>query len=129
MTDLDPAIGLVTAQRIQIDQVIVNLLRNAIDRLSKQIAARGEIRILTRMDAPKKWLSLLLRIPVPVFVRRQRGSCLHLCNHQVQRNGVGLSISLGIIKAHDGNLYQDTEPGAGAVFRFTLPVSAEDEIE
>ena len=42
-----------------------------------------------------------------------------------QGMGLGLSLSLGIIQAHEGDLYLDSEPGQGAVFRFTLPVDQE----
>jgi signal transduction histidine kinase len=39
-----------------------------------------------------------------------------------QGMGLGLSISLGIIEAHQGNLFVDSQPDKGARFRFSLPL-------
>ena len=130
LTDLDPAIGLVTAQRIQIDQVIVNLLRNALESIVEADSPTREIRILTRMDDAAKMVVTTVADTGPGLCEEtKRQLFTPFVTTKSKGMGLGLSISLGIIKAHDGNLYQDTESGAGAVFRFTLPVSAEDEIE
>ena len=124
LTDLDPALRPVTAQRIQIDQVLVNLLRNAIEAMVEANSAKREVRVRTRLNraalqvvttiadtGPGLSEEMKLRLFTPFATTKTKGM------------GLGLSISLGIIEAHGGNLFLDTEPGYGAVFRFSLPVT------
>ncbi|MCP4996332.1 MAG: GHKL domain-containing protein [Gammaproteobacteria bacterium] len=126
LTDLDPAVRPVLAQRIQIDQVIVNLLRNAIEAIAEAGVQMRDIRILTRMDDSA-------RVVVTSVADTGPGLSEEIKNHlftpfvttKPKGMGLGLSISLGIIEAHNGNLFLETEPNAGAMFRFTLPVTGE----
>ena len=126
LTDLDPAIGPVTAQRIQIDQVIVNLLHNAIDAIVEADAQEREIRILTRMDKPANTVVTTVTDTGPGLDEEIKGQLFTpFITTKIKGMGLGLSICLSIIEAHNGNLFLDTQPGVGAVFRFTLPISAE----
>ena len=128
ITDLGPDIGAVAAQRIQIDQVIVNLLRNAIDAIAEADSPRREIHILTRMDGDAKRVVTTVADSGPGLDDETRKQLFTpFVTTKPKGMGLGLSISLGIIEAHDGNLFLDTAPGAGAVFRFTLPVIREAE--
>lgn len=128
ITELDPAIGRVTAQRIQIDQVIVNLLRNAIDAMVDAGAQKREIRILTRMDNEAGLVETTVADTGPGLKQEIRSKLFTpFTTTKSQGMGLGLSISLGIIESHHGNLFLDSEPGAGAVFRFTLPVTSGEE--
>ena len=127
LTDLDPAIGPVTAQRIQIDQVIVNLLHNAIDAIVEADAQEREIRIHTRMDKPANTVVTTVTDTGPGLDEEIKGQLFTpFITTKIKGMGLGLSICLGIIEAHNGNLFLDTQPGVGAVFRFTLPISAEE---
>ncbi|MCB1751490.1 MAG: PhnD/SsuA/transferrin family substrate-binding protein [Gammaproteobacteria bacterium] len=128
ITDLGPDIGAVAAQRIQIDQVIVNLLRNAIDAIAEADSPRREIHILTRMDGDAKRVVTTVADSGPGLDDETRKQLFTpFVTTKPKGMGLGLSISLGIIEAHNGNLFLDTAPGAGAVFRFTLPVIREAE--
>ena len=62
-----------------------------------------------------------------VFDRFFRSS--HLSEHQSMGTGMGLPIARGIIQAHGGRIWVDSEPGHGAVFTFALPIENTETIE
>ena len=121
--ELDPSLLHVLANRVQVQQVIVNLLRNAIEAgraiadhricitVSTRLAAEDMVEVEFRDNGPG--------IPVHVmdqlytrFTTTKPGSGM----------GIGLSISKRIIEAHGGALTACNPPGGGASFRFTLPL-------
>jgi C4-dicarboxylate-specific signal transduction histidine kinase len=121
--DLDPRAVDTFGDRIQIQQVLVNLMRNALEA-----TAGGEqrhIKITTRQldDAT---------IEVGV-ADNGPGLTFDLVDHPFEpfvsskRNGMGLGLSICrfIVEAHGGKLRSGANPGGGAVFRFTLPVGAD----
>ncbi|HIE54628.1 MAG TPA: PAS domain-containing sensor histidine kinase, partial [Chromatiaceae bacterium] len=120
--DLDPDLPEVAAQRIQIDQVILNLVRNAIDAMREVEAgqrrltlrtqrAGGRAVIVTVQDSgPGLAPEIADKLFDPFVTSKPHGM------------GLGLSISQGIISAHGGKLYHE-ENHEGTLFRFILPVS------
>jgi two-component system sensor kinase FixL len=119
---LDPAADRIFADRIQVQQVLVNLLRNAVDALRNQPAESREIVIQTRVagggmvevsvaDNGPGLPGTLQDQLYSRFATTKSGSAM----------GIGLSISRRIVEAHGGALVADSRPGGGAVFSFTLP--------
>lgn len=107
--------------RIQIQLVITNLLRNALDALTH--SDRRELSITT---------SLIDGATIEIAVA-DTGSGL---SKEVEPNlfepfvstkrdgmGLGLSLSRSIVEAHGGSLRYEANPGGGAIFRFTLPAA------
>ena len=121
--DLDADIPLVQAQHIQIDQVILNLIRNAIEAMAEIDQGKRILTLRTRCgggnavitsvedSGPGADRELLDKLFDPFVTSKPRGM------------GLGLSISMAIISALNGNLYYEAKEGKGAVFRFTLPVN------
>jgi two-component system sensor kinase FixL len=121
---LDGAHDLVFADRVQIEQVLVNLLRNGIDSM-EEVDHRRELTVSSRLRAPGQIEiavsdtgagiapDALARLFDPFFTTKAAGL------------GVGLSISRGIIEAHGGQMWAENNPGGGATFRFTLPLREE----
>lgn len=120
-TELDEGIPNVLAQRIQIDQVILNLIKNAVESMAEVPQSNRKLVISTAV-APGKGVvtsikdtgnglsdELMEKLFTPFLTTKPQGM------------GLGLSISQGIISAHKGSLYVDDEPGFGVVFRFSLP--------
>ncbi|MES2043738.1 MAG: PAS domain S-box protein [Pseudomonadota bacterium] len=126
--DLDAEVDQVFVDRIQLQQVLVNLLRNAVDALLNQPRDAREIIIASRM-APGGMAEISVSdsgpgLPDAVaeqlysrFATTKTGSAM----------GIGLSISRRIVEAHGGTLIAENRPDGGATFRFTLPIMEEVE--
>ena len=119
--DLEPGLPQVMVQPIQIDQVMLNLARNAIEAMADFPVSRKLLTISTRTGGRNAVIvtvsdtgpglsdEILAEAFNPFVTTKSKGM------------GLGLSISKGIIEAHKGNLYAERTAGPGAVFRFTLP--------
>jgi len=119
----DPSCERALIDRVQIQQVIVNLLRNAMDAMR---------------DAPRRELELTVAPGEPGFtlVRvSDTGSGLkpdalaHLfepfMTTKKEGMGVGLSICRTIVESHGGSIWGENNTQGGATFRFTLPTAGE----
>ncbi|MGY4395712.1 two-component system sensor kinase FixL [Sphingomonas sp. UYAg733] len=129
--NLDPAADMVFADRIQVQQVMVNLLRNAVDALREQPTGAREIIIASRRVADgMNELSVSDNGP---GLPKSIGGELHsrfATTKSGSAMGIGLSISRRIVEAHGGTLVAMDRIGGGAEFRFTLPALEElEELE
>ncbi len=116
--DFDTAIGLVMADRIQIQQVILNLMRNAlealqeVDRRKLEIATRQidseTVEIAVRDTGPGIAPAIAEKLFQPFMTTKPQGM------------GVGLSISRTIVEAHGGRLWTEPNPQGGTIFFLTL---------
>mgnify|MGYP001166024551 CR=1 FL=1 len=124
---LDPEGDLALVDRIQIQQVLLNLIRNAIDAMKQ---------------SPRKELSILKHAPIngmvvvsvtdtgPGIDPEIRDQLFQpFVTTKSDGMGVGLSISRTIIDAHGGKLWVEENPDGGATFRFSLPVAREHKGE
>jgi two-component system sensor kinase FixL len=123
---LDPEAEFVLADRIQIQQVLVNLIRNAIEIMIETPNPR-ELEVATVANADET-------IEVSVA---DTGSGLapevaaHLfqpfVTTKLKGMGLGLSICRTIVEAHGGRIWVDARPGGGTIFRFTLRAAKLEE--
>ena len=120
--DLDPAHDALVADRIQIQQVLVNLLRNGLDAMDGSI--RRELKVASRLAAPDV-LEIAVSDTGPGIAPEALSRLFKpFFTTKVSGLGVGLSISRGIVEAHGGEISAQNNPGGGATFRLTLPLSA-----
>ena len=124
---LDPLADVVVVDRIQVQQVLVNLIRNALeilmdsggDRdLSIETQRLGDMVQVSVADsgaglAPEVRKHLFQ----PFVTTKQKGM------------GLGLSICRTIIEAHGGKIWVDERPGGGTIFRFTLRARVDEPEE
>ncbi|MBO9623697.1 MAG: PAS domain S-box protein [Sphingomonas sp.] len=120
---LDPEVRFIFADRIQVQQVLVNLLRNAMDALRQSGQSDKVITISSRRAQDQ-----MVEIEVadngpgmPVQVLEHLFSRFTTTKGPGGGMGIGLSISKRIIEAHGGTLRGENRPEGGACFRFTLP--------
>jgi two-component system sensor kinase FixL len=112
-------VGQVMADRVEIQQVMVNLIRNAIEAM--QDSPVRELRIATRAR-DHEWAEVAIFDTGP-GLSQEAGANLFkpFTTTKKQGMGVGLSISRTIIEAHGGEIWVESNPSGGAIFRFTLP--------
>ncbi|QRM27310.1 PAS domain S-box protein [Microvirga sp. VF16] len=124
--DFDPKAPFVLADRIQIQQVLLNLIRNAIEAM--QETERRELRVATRvMDEGHVELSVEDTGPglAPEVASQLFQPFVTTKKHGM---GVGLSICRTIVEAHGGKIWAVSKQGEGTAFRFTLRIVGREEM-
>ncbi|MGP0090681.1 MAG: PAS domain S-box protein [Xanthobacteraceae bacterium] len=115
---LDPSIDLVLVDKVQVQQVLLNLLRNALEAM--QTSERRELNVTT---APAADDMVAVNIAdTGCGVSPDMGAQLFqpFVTTKRQGMGIGLSISRTIIESHGGQITVEPNPGGGTIFRFTL---------
>jgi two-component system sensor kinase FixL len=115
---LDRACPWVVADRIQVQQVLINLIRNAVQAMQESQRKEVAIRSLAKGN--------MVEISVADSgsgIDPDAREALFSAFRSTKREGmgIGLSISRTIVEAHGGKIWAEDRPGGGAIFRFTLP--------
>lgn len=121
--DHDSSATWVEVDRIQMQQVLINLMRNAVEALTGM--ARRQILIATHARGGQAAISVSDNGPGlrPSIITRLFES---FNSSKADGMGIGLSISRSIVEAHGGTLSYAPTPGGGATFTITLPLAADD---
>lgn len=124
--ELDPAADGVLVDKIQIQQILLNLLRNAIEAMqscerralavSTTPTVDGMIAVTVADTGPGIAPDVMSRLFQPFVTTKVNGM------------GVGLSISRTIVESHGGKITCEARPNGGTVFCFTLPAADVTEI-
>jgi two-component system sensor kinase FixL len=122
---LDPQADMVLADRVQIQQVLLNLMRNAVDAMVD--ANRRELTVSSRA-LPDDLVEIAVADTGLGIAPEIAGQLFQpFVTTKREGMGVGLSISSTIVEAHGGRIWAEPNEGGGTVFRFTLrSVSAEE---
>ncbi|MFC3714098.1 PAS domain-containing protein [Sphingoaurantiacus capsulatus] len=116
--DFAPEAAVVLADRIQLQQVLVNLLRNAAEAMED-----SELRSIRLSAKPSGDDMALIRVEdsgTGVAPQVKRHLFSPFVTTKESGMGVGLSICRSIVEAHGGQLWVEDAPGGGAAFCFTL---------
>jgi PAS domain S-box-containing protein len=125
---LDPQLPLVKMDRIQVEQVILNLLRNGLDAMSEAPAGQHELLVQTRGQSESTVEVSVRDTGVGMSSATRERIFDPFYTTKAGGLGMGLSISRSIIEAHGGRLWATGNPDRGMTFSFTLPVRQRDEI-
>ena len=110
----------------RVDQILVNLLNNAVkytpDTGSIALAARRDISAdLVQISVADTGIGIPVELQPQIFdrfVRAEQVEKAHIVGF-----GLGLSIAKGLVEAHGGKIWVESEEGHGATFTFTLPIA------
>jgi two-component system, LuxR family, sensor kinase FixL len=114
----DHGLDLVFADRVQVQQVILNLMRNAIEAM--ELSERRELVISTEFDQEGTIAVSIADTGAGIAPEIASHLFQPFVTTKAHGMGVGLSISRTIIEAHGGQISATPNPGGGTVFRFTL---------
>jgi PAS domain S-box-containing protein len=120
-TQFDEQLPVVNADRVQLQQVLLNLVLNANDAMRGVDNRARELLIVTAREAPDH-----VRISVRdsgVGIDPQRLEKVFEAFYTTKANGmgIGLSVSRSIIQSHKGRLWASANDGPGATFSFCIP--------
>jgi PAS domain S-box-containing protein len=124
---LDGTLPPVTGDRVQLEQVILNLMRNGIEAMQGVTSASRTLRIVTRWSGADALEVRVVdqgsgiaepeRVFEPFYTTKKEGL------------GMGLVICRSIVEAHGGRIRAERAPGGGAAVGFTLPFHRADALE
>ena len=120
---LAPDLPAVTGDRIELQQVISNLLRNALDAMATLVDRPRKLVVTTEPeDADRVRVSVR---DTGVGIDPEGMSRLFDAFYTTKSEGMGmgLSISRSIVEAHGGRMWAESNAAGGATFRFTLPAA------
>jgi PAS domain S-box-containing protein len=122
-SELDEDMPNVLADRVQLQQVFMNLMLNAIEAM-KDIG--GKLTISSRLASEGQVAVSIgdTGVGLPAENTERIFDAFHTT--KPQGTGMGLAITRSIVEAHGGRVWATANSGAGATFHFTLPAKAEE---
>ena len=126
--DLDRELPRVEAAPVQVQQVVVNLILNAIDAM-KDSEGRRELVLRSRRSERDEVVVSVSDTGVGLPPHEADQIFEAFVTTKPEGTGMGLSISRSIIEAHQGRLWATPNTSGGAVFQFALPIHDGDALE
>jgi len=123
---LDPSLDLVLVDKIQVEQVLLNLLRNALEAM--ETSERRELVIATAPAANDMIAVSVADTGTGIDPKVVAQLFQPFVTTKRQGMGIGLSISRTIVESHGGEIKAEPNPGGGTIFRFTLRAVAHEEL-
>jgi C4-dicarboxylate-specific signal transduction histidine kinase len=124
-TELADGLPLVSGDRVELQQVILNLVLNAVEAMSALTEGPRELQIVTSRTESNHVL-IAVRDTGPGLAPAAEEN-LFRAFHTTKLNGLGLGLSIcrSIVESRDGRMWASANTPRGAVFQFTLPVHPE----
>ena len=119
-TDLTNGLIEVMADRVQLQQVLMNLMLNGIEAMR---ATTGELSIRSQLGEDGQVLISVSDTGVGLPAENADKIFNAFFTTKSQGTGLGLAITRSIIESHGGRVWAASNPGPGATFQFTLPIN------
>jgi signal transduction histidine kinase len=123
--ELTPALPMILVDRVQLQQVIINLAMNAIEAMQSITDRPRELVIQSRQDETQQLLVSVTDCGVGISAENADRLFNAFFTTKSSGMGMGLSICRSIMEAHGGRLWATANVPHGATFQFTLPVNAD----
>jgi signal transduction histidine kinase/CheY-like chemotaxis protein len=120
-TELDPELPTTIADRVQLQQVLMNLMLNGIEAMQDTC---GELTVASKRTEDDQLLISVSDTGIGLSIDEAERIFDAFFTTKPQGTGMGLSVSRRIIASHCGRLWASPNTGRGATFQFTLPVEA-----
>jgi PAS domain S-box-containing protein len=120
-TELDPGLPTTTADRVQLQQVLMNLMLNGIEAMQD---TGGELTVASKRTENGQLLLTVSDTGIGLSIDKAERVFEAFFTTKPRGTGMGLSISRRIIASHGGHLWASPNTGRGATFQFTLPLEA-----
>jgi two-component system sensor kinase FixL len=125
--ELEPGADFVLADKVQVQQVLLNLMRNAIEAM--ETSSTRDLVIATA-QAKNNMIEIRVTDTGSGIAPEIAGQLFQpFVTTKRQGMGVGLSISRTIIEAHGGTIAVRANPGGGTIFTLTLPAVSQEEAD
>ncbi len=123
-TDLAADMVDIMADGSQMEQVLVNLLINAIEAVPEG----GTVQVVSAMDESKSSITIEVADNGPGIGKKEREKIFEpFFSTKSKGTGLGLAVSYGIIQNHQGDISIQSRPGEGTRFIIRIPVSQDDD--
>jgi two-component system sensor kinase FixL len=123
---LDEQLPTVMCDRVQIEQVVLNLIRNAMDALEDAPSHRRELTVHTRADSGNYVLLTVEDTGRGFDADKNEQIFETFFTTKAEGLGIGLSISRSIVEDHGGRLWATPRPGGGSIFYVSIPGPGRD---
>jgi PAS domain S-box-containing protein len=124
--ELAPALPMILGDRVQLQQVIINLLMNGIEAMQSVTDRPRELVIRSRQDEKQQVLVSVTDCGVGISAENADRLFNAFFTTKPSGMGMGLSICRSIVEAHGGRLSTYGNEGPGVTFQFVLPLHRED---
>ena len=122
-TEFAPALPMILGDRVQLQQVIINLLMNGIEAMQSVADRPRELVIRSAQDATRRVLVSVTDCGVGIAPEDADRLFNAFFTTKSGGMGMGLSICRSIVEAHGGQLWATADVPHGATFQFTLPAN------
>ena len=124
--DLDAELPQVFGDRVQLQQVVLNLILNGLEAINAGGDGLRELVVRASKDAPDVVTISVQDSGIGIHEENKDRIFDAFFSTKSQGMGMGLSISRSIIEEHDGRMWVTQSPVQGATFSFTVPIHKED---
>ncbi len=122
----DPALDSVLADKVQVQQVVLNLVRNAMEAMEQ--SDHRDLTIGTERGADSMAIVKIADTGTGIASEIADQLFQPFITTKSQGLGVGLSISRTIVESHGGRIWVEPNPAGGTIFRFSLRAVSEEDV-